>query len=254
MRTAQSLFVADQSLRRMRLLPLLLLTLTAGAALPVAPEAVAQTNSAPTAAKAAHKPAAHPHQHAKPAAPVTTVAVAQPAPLPEPPKPNWPVNNQPAPATIAWNASGLRIEAANASLQQILKEVSTLTGASVEGLGADERVFGVYGPGPAREVLARLLDGSSYNLLLIGDQGQGTPRHIVLTSRDGKGAAKPAASSADDDADDDVEPDDQQQQQQQPPQPPLVRNFTPGFNPGNNGRNAQQLQEMQQRQQQQPPQ
>ena len=254
MRTAQPLFVADRPLRRIHLLPLLLLILTALAGIPVAQPVFAQADAAKAPAKVAKKSAAHNRKHGKPTAAVEPqkATAAQPAPVLEAPKPDWPANNKPSPAAITWNASGLRIEASNSSVQQILKEVATLTGATVEGIDQDQRVFGVYGPGPAREVLGRLFDGSGYNMLLIGDQGQGTPRQILLTSRDGKSAVKAPKGSSEDE-EDDVEQDDQQQEQPpQPPQPPLVRTFSPQ-GPGGNGPHTpqQMLQEMQQRQQQQ---
>ena len=50
--------------------------------------------------------------------------VATPAAAPQPVTPNWPINDQPAPATIAWDSSGLRIDAANSSLKQILGDIS----------------------------------------------------------------------------------------------------------------------------------
>ena len=90
--------------------------------------------------------------------------------------PDWPVNDKPSPASVVWDATGLRINASNSSLQQILSEVSTETGTKVEGMGADQRVYGVYGPGQARDVLSQLLQGSGYNVLLAGDIGQGAPR------------------------------------------------------------------------------
>jgi hypothetical protein len=68
-------------------------------------------------------------------------------------------------------------------LDEILSDISLRTGAKVEGMGADERVFGTYGPGSARDVLIELLDGTGYNILLVGDLGQGTPRRIVLSGR-----------------------------------------------------------------------
>lgn len=74
-----------------------------------------------------------------------------------------------------------------------MEDVSAATGAKVEGLGADQRIFGAYGPGKAREVLSQLLDGTGYNVLMIGDQGEGTPRQIVLTTR---GAASVQAAAA----------------------------------------------------------
>jgi hypothetical protein len=124
--------------------------------------------------------------------------------------------------------------------------VSTATGTSFEGIGADERVFGAYGPGLARDVLSQLLHGTGYNVLMIGDQGQGAPRQIVLTSRNpaDASASKDSANSADDDSADNGA-DDLPQQQQAAPLPVPMR---PPFNPGGPSRNPQQM--MQDRQQQ----
>jgi hypothetical protein len=97
--------------------------------------------------------------------------------------PKWPANEAPGQPTVTWNSQGLLIHAANSSLSQILNTVSTQTGAKIEGVSGDERVFGDYGPGPARDVLSQLLRGSDYNFLLLGDQGQGTPRQVILTAR-----------------------------------------------------------------------
>jgi hypothetical protein len=141
---------------------------------------LAAQTPAPPAPAPAHA-VTHPHKKptvAKPAAPPA------PAPAPAAPQiPNWPANHKPAEASVVWDSHGLLIQASNSSLDQILKDVSLKTGAKVEGMGADERIFGTYGPGPARDVLSELLDGSGYNILLIGDLGQGTPRKIVLSGR-----------------------------------------------------------------------
>jgi hypothetical protein len=171
--------------------------------------------------------------------------VAPPAPKP----PDWPANDHPADAAVVWNSQGLRIDAANSSLSQILKDVSTVTGTKVEGLGPDQRIFGTYGPGPARDVLAKLLDGSGYNILMIGDQGHGTPRSIVLTPQS-KGGETSQVSNNEPQANDDSADADEQPEQPQP-QPPSIRN---GFAPGAPPRTPQQImQEMQQRQLQQQP-
>ena len=159
--------------------------------------------------------------------------------------PLWPVNETPAHASVTWDSKGLRIDAANSSLMQILTDVSTATGTKVDGLNADQRIFGAYGPGLARDVLSQLLQGSGYNVLMIGDEGQGAPRQILLSSRR-TGAAMQTVNNnasnnnaADDDADVDEPP-----QVQQPP-------MRPGFAPGAPPRSPQQImQEMQQRQQQ----
>ncbi len=117
---------------------------------------------------------------------------------------------------MAWDSHGLRIEASNSSLAQIMKDVCARTGAQLEGMGQDERIFGVYGPGPARDVLAQLFDGSGYNVVMIGDEGQGTPRRIVLSARP-TGTAPSAGSGTPNEEETDAEP------QQPEPQPAPVR-------------------------------
>jgi hypothetical protein len=140
-------------------------------------------------------------------------AAAKPA-APEMPK--WPANEKPVEAAITWDSKGLRIVAANSSLQQILHDVTTATGVEVEGCDDDQRVFGTYGPGPARDVLGLLLQGTGYNVMMIGDQGQGTPREVVLSSRHG-GSVHPTASSPDSDDDDDDDADEPPQAAAPPP-------------------------------------
>lgn len=129
---------------------------------------------------------------------------------PKPELPKWPAKEDPTPASITWDSHGLRIEASNSSLQQILKDVATATGASIEGADDDQRVFGTFGPGPAREVLSLLLHGTGYNVLMVGDQGQGTPREVILSSRNSvtaQSAAHPnPAADSDDDDDEDNRP------------------------------------------------
>jgi len=151
--------------------------------------------SAATARKQVHRrknPAKDKSIAAK--APVTPVPVVVTPPPPEPP--HWPVNDRPAEASVIWDSRGLLISAQNSSLKQILNDVAAATGAKVEGLGEDQRIYGSYGPGKAHEVLTQLLDGTGYNVLLIGDQGAGTPRQIVLTSRNGSSHTQAAANSA----------------------------------------------------------
>ncbi len=182
-----------------------------------------QTNPAPApATKPAHK-SAHPHKKPSAAAAPAPQA-AQPRPPAVPKPPDWPANNRPAAASVVYDSQGLLIVASNSSLAQILKEVSTDTGAKVEGMGTDQRIFGTYGPGPARDVLSQLLDGSGYNVLMVGDRGQGTPRQIVLTIPPGSALqsapknAAPQASEDDNDSDQSASESDAEQEQPQPPQ------------------------------------
>ena len=185
------------------------------------------------------------------AAPVVMAPVTQQAPE----KPNWPAFNQAAQASVVWDSHGLSIDATNSSLQQILKDVSTATGTKVEGLSADQRVFGDYGPGQARDVLSQLLQGSGYNVLMIGDQGQGVPRQILLSARQASSGQAAAAKSSQPSNDDE---DSEEPAAANPEPAPQNRpGFGPGFQPGANPtpapvRTPQELmQDLQQRQQQQ---
>ncbi len=190
--------------------------------------------SAQTSVPVGSMPSANHHQ--KPPA----AAAVQAAPTPPPP-PDWPINAQPKPASVTWSKDELSVDAANSSLQQILTDVASATGASVDGITKDERVFGSFGPAPAREVIAQLLQGSSYNVLMVGDQGQGIPRHVILSERSTGKAPQGVTRSTPEQNDDDFAPEPQYDpppQAQQPP-PPSQQQFPmparPGFNPANPG-------------------
>jgi hypothetical protein len=151
---------------------------------------------------------------------------------------------------VSWNGRDLTIAATNSSLAQILTEVSTATGVKVEGEESDQRIFGSYGPASARDVLNQLLDGSGYNVLIIGDKGEGTPRELVLTAKghvapSGPGQNSQARQNSEEEA---PEPPEQPEQPEQPVNVNQHRPF--GMQPGQ-GRTPEQLQqELQQRQQQ----
>jgi hypothetical protein len=99
---------------------------------------------------------------------------------PDSPAPIWPANQPPNQARVSWDSRGLEIEASNSSHNQILHQVAADTGAKLEGLTQDQRVFGSYGPGPGSDVLWKLLDGSGYNVLMIGGRATDAPLKIVL--------------------------------------------------------------------------
>jgi hypothetical protein len=206
------------------------------AALYGAPMLSAQSPATAGPSAPAHK-RAHLHKRSVVAlAQPSTPSAETPAVAPAPVVPAWPANAKPDPASVTWDSRGLRIEAANSSLAQILEDVSTATGTKVEGFDADQRIFGVYGPGPARDVLSQLLQGSGYNVLLVGDQGQGTPREIVLSSRHPGSAPPPVNVAPANASDEDVDTEEQ-------PQPQPGR---PAMPPGGPVRTPQQIQEMQQ--------
>jgi hypothetical protein len=103
------------------------------------------------------------------------------------------LEQSPAAPVIDLASGKLTIHAANSSLRAILDDLQTRTGTTIQGLGRDERIFGVYGPGNPQEVLAALLDDSGYNVLISGRKEDGSPREVVLSVRAVMATGGPAA-------------------------------------------------------------
>jgi hypothetical protein len=134
---------------------------------------------------------AHPKHRKKPKPQVAAVELPPPQPAVAPN-----LLEQPAlPATVTANDKKLSVKADNSSLSQILHQVSSATGMKLDGLGSDERVFGVFGPGEPREVLTALLNGTSYNVMMVGDLPSGAPRELLLSRRGAGGAPAPAPNA-----------------------------------------------------------
>jgi hypothetical protein len=117
--------------------------------------------------------------YAQSAAGVTPVA--SPPPAPSAPKVTY-VNGQ------------LTINARDASLGDILRAVSTKTGAVIEFPSdrAQEHLFANAGPGPVREVLSSLLNGSRFNyVMLASPTNPNILQRMILTSSE-----EPAVASA----------------------------------------------------------
>jgi hypothetical protein len=204
-------------------------------------------------------------------APQQLAQPTQPAPQAENAAPPTADQMPATPPQVAFNSGMLTITAQNSTLGDILRAVHRQTGASVDVPGnATERVVGTFGPGPARDVIASLLNGSHFNYVLLGSEtNPGGLDRVVLLSKSG-GEESPvqqarfssrsqpmpqpadnADAASDDDAAADVIPDaseatdeqanqgqaEDQPQAQQPGQPAIK---TP----------EQLLQELQQRQQQ----
>jgi hypothetical protein len=160
------------------------------------------------------------------------------------------------PAQVTTVPGSLTIKADNSSLSDILSQISKSTGMHVEGLERDDRIFGSYGPGDPHEVLLSLLQGSGYNVLMIGDN-QGTPRALTLTQRSSSGSAAPTGTTASNDRQDDDNDVDQEPAQPQPQEPPPAvqpqGNETPNLrNPADVQQEMFRLRQQQQQQQQQP--
>ncbi len=124
----------------------------------------------------------------------TTAAVSAPPPAPAPP---------PRKVEVNFSNGKLKIWADKATLAEVLAEVHHKTGAEVTippGSGQDPIVADI-GPAPAREVLSKLLYGSTFNFVIIGsDNDPSQLRGIFLTSRQGGagdgGMSYPAVQAA----------------------------------------------------------
>ena len=129
-------------------------------------------------------------------------------------------------AQIVFAGDTLSIHADNSSLAAILHEFAARSGMQVEGLGSDERVFGTFGPGAPRDVLADLLNGTAYNLVLLGDLSNGAPRELILTPTTRVGGAAPAAAATEINPDEAVSNDQETADappEVPPPTPPPTR-------------------------------
>ena len=240
--------------------PLIVALSAAAAALALNPSLTAQSTSpvAPTAASPTAPHRSHPVHHA-----AKTEQAPTPVPAPEPPPaPKWPMNDQPVPASVNWDSGGLRIIAANSSLQQILAEFAKSTGTKVDGMAQDQRIFGNFGPGKPSDVLAELLHGSGYNFLLVGDTGSGLPREVILSAQaTGAVAQRPNVNQQQEDDYDDTPDNQVDTQPQAPPVVPPGPPHTNGTPDGMPVRTPQQImqdlqmrqQQLQQQQQQQQP-
>ena len=168
------------------------------------------------------------------------------------------------PATAASITTGrdmLSIHADNASLTQTLLRIADKTGMHLEGLGGDQRVFGTFGPGAPRDVLNALLDGTGYNVIMVGSLENGAPRQLILSQAKSGNASQPQSqpqpaqpAGTDDDANPDASSDDQAPIPPQTFTPPPGSEQSPPPNGNTPQQMLQQLQEMRQQQQQSAPQ
>jgi hypothetical protein len=110
-----------------------------------------------------------------------------------PPLPNGPLSQlpmdqiPPTPAKVSFQGGLLTISAQNSTLGEILRDIRKLTGASIDippGSGANERVIVSLGPGAPRDVLARLLNGSSFDYVMLGSNSDpGAVSSVMLMAK-----------------------------------------------------------------------
>lgn len=97
-----------------------------------------------------------------------------------------PPDQRPAIAPVVTYANGkLTIVAKNSTLSDILAAVGEKTGAAIDvPEDATERVVSELGPGPAREVVAALLNGSHFNYVMVGTEtNPNSVARVILTAK-----------------------------------------------------------------------
>jgi hypothetical protein len=145
---------------------------------------------AASVALAASLPAQSPQTNRPAQTQVSTLPATQPtaqtaAATPTAPEyPLTPAQRPPQRAQVTYTNGTLSVSAENSSLNQILRQIATVTGMKVTGGVADERVFGQYGPDAPAEILSALLDGTSSNMVLV-QRDDATLAELILTPRQG---------------------------------------------------------------------
>lgn len=148
-----------------------------------------------------------------------------------------------SPPQVSYQNGSLTIIAENSTLGDILREVHKATGASIDvPANANERVVARLGPAPARDVLASLLNGSSFNYVMVGSvTDPAALTSLMLTARTGGAIAavtqtaevyqppvrtgfvpppmgSPVMANADDSADDSEDAEDKDDEESAPGQ------------------------------------
>ncbi|HUO16595.1 MAG TPA: hypothetical protein VMX38_16530 [Verrucomicrobiae bacterium] len=113
------------------------------------------------------------------------------APLPSGPTgpvPQIPLDSmRPVAPQVSFENGQLSILAPNSTLGDILRAVRKQTGAEIDVPNdAQERVVTHLGPGPARDVMADLLNGSRFNYVLLGSpENPSALTRVVLVAKSG---------------------------------------------------------------------
>ena len=98
---------------------------------------------------------------------------------------------------VTYQDNQLTIVAPNSTLADILRAVRKSTGADIDVPAAPERVVTRLGPGPARDVLADLLNGSRFNYVMLGAPGNDTAlTRVVLVAKGPTDSTPPNQSPA----------------------------------------------------------
>ncbi len=119
-------------------------------------------------------------------------------PLPSGPLPQLPMDLMPAaPPKVGFQGGLLTIVAQNSTLSDILRDVHKLTGATIDmPPNANERVVTRLGPGAPRDVIASLLNGSTFNYVMVGSSSDPAAVTSVVLTPKPTGAPPPTTNTS----------------------------------------------------------
>ena len=193
------------------------------------------------------------------------------------PLPPMPLDQVPAVAPkVVFQNGQLSVQAHNSTLADVLREIRKQTGATFDvPSNATERVVADIGPGPARDVLTELLNGTHFNYVIVGSLTDPTAvENVLLTPKTtgpetasaapsirpgmpqrmvrGIPPAQAADTSDDNSADSADDPPDQPEAQEEQPQAQPDQQNQAQQTPKTPEQLLQELQRQQQQQQQSP--
>lgn len=147
---------------------------------------------------------------------------------------------------VSYENGQLTIVAPNSTLGDILRAVRKQTGAEIEIPSATDRVVTHLGPGPARDVMAELLNGSRFNYVLLGSpEDPAALTRVVLVAKTDVGSGQLAQGQ---------QPQPQQPAPQQPNMAPPPQDMADSNDADQAEENADDNNNADQQQQPEPPQ
>ena len=151
------------------------------------PSAVATPQATPTSTAATH-PKTHRKKKPEP--------VAQVPPTPPPPPT---LDKQPPTAPqVSYRDGLLSINAPNSTLSSVLRAVQSQTGATMDvpSSANNDRIAMAIGPGQPRDVLHTLLNGSTFDYMILGVPGRpGAIQKVILTPKTAGGTSTNQAAN-----------------------------------------------------------
>ncbi|MEO6120013.1 MAG: hypothetical protein ABIP12_04920 [Terriglobales bacterium] len=134
----------------------------------------------------------------KPAVQTVQPAAAQePAPVAvKPPVPLRPSEMPAVPPRVSLVDGALTIVAENSTMADIITQLRAATGIKIETIGgpSGERVAARIGPAPIRDVILSLVQGSGYDFIILGVEGQpNAVERVILTPKSSGGAVTASA-------------------------------------------------------------